>query len=305
MFKSAFAVAMALFSFTAFLPAEEASTESLDFKAKPSEIRTYKTIGDVELEMSIFYPADHKPSDQRAVIVFFFGGGWKSGTPAQFYPHCNYLASRGMVAMAADYRVYNRQKAQVIDCIADAKSAIRWVRANAKKLGIDPNRIASGGGSAGGHLGAAVGTLSGFETEGEDTSISSRPNAMALFNPALDLSAKAFNAEIDSERYQERLKRQGAKPDEISPTQHISKNTPPAIIFHGKEDPTVPYSQAEAFTKRMKEFNIPCTLDGYEKEKHGFFNYGRNGNKAFVATLRQLDLFLVEQKFLSGKATIK
>ena len=105
-----------------------------------------------------------------------------------------------MVAMAAEYRVYSRHKARVVDCVADAKSAIRWVRKNADRLGIDPDRIASGGGSAGGHLAAAVGTLEEFDEPDEDSSISSCPNAMLLFNPALDLTAEGFNSDPRSER---------------------------------------------------------------------------------------------------------
>jgi len=152
----------------------------------PSEL--YKTINGVKLNLSIFRPDGHSPKDRRAAIVFFFGGGWRSGSPKQFEQQCRHLASKGMVAMAADYRVSSRHQAKVVDCIRDAKSAIRWVRSNAAKLGIDPNRIAAGGGSAGGHLAACTAVLPGLEEPSEDLAISSRSNAMVLFNPALMLA---------------------------------------------------------------------------------------------------------------------
>ena len=85
--------------------------------------------------------------------------------------------------MTADYRVSSRHGTQVVHCVADGKSAVRWIRANAKRLGVDAERIAAGGGSAGGHVAACTGVISGLDAPDEDTSLSSVPNAMALFNP--------------------------------------------------------------------------------------------------------------------------
>src|SRR5262245_37466762 len=147
---------------------------------------TYKKVGDVTLSLNIFEPPGAS-APNRPAIVFFFGGGWTNGSPAQFEQHCRHLASRGMVAITADYRVASRHQVKPTACLADAKSAIRWVRQNAKRLGIDPQRIAAGGGSAGGHLAAATATVPGFDEPGEDTKVSAVPNALVLFNPALVL----------------------------------------------------------------------------------------------------------------------
>ncbi|MCP4046822.1 MAG: alpha/beta hydrolase, partial [Gammaproteobacteria bacterium] len=152
----------------------------------PDREVTYKIVGETELKLHIFTPSDHKLSDKRAAIVFFFGGGWNSGSPSQFYPHCSHLASRGMVCMSADYRVRDRNSTTPRESVMDGKSAVRWIRVNAGELGIDPDRIVAGGGSAGGQVAAATGTTSGFEEENEDTDVSSRPNALVLFNPVFD-----------------------------------------------------------------------------------------------------------------------
>ncbi|MEK6235288.1 MAG: alpha/beta hydrolase [Planctomycetales bacterium] len=301
-----FAVLFAAFITTVGVAAQDrkpTSSDKANFGASRTEI--YKKIGKVELKLFVFNPPEHKASDQRAAVVFFFGGGWKNGTPKQFVPQCEYLASRGMVAITADYRVHSRHQAQVKDCVADAKSAIRWVRANAAKLGVDPHRIASGGGSAGGHLGAAVGTLDGFEDKNEDASVSSRPNAMLLFNPALDLRAEAFGRDPKEKRHQEFLARMGADVEKLSPTLNVHKQTPPTIIFHGKADPTVPYAQAERFAEAMKKHGLRCVVAGFEGQAHGFFNHGRNGNKNFIATMRQADEFLISLGYLSGEPTIE
>ena len=106
----------------------------------------YKTVGDVELRMHVFEPED-RPTP-LAAIVFFFGGGWNSGTVEQFFPHCEHLAELGMFAAAADYRVKSRHGVTPDACLADGKSAVRYLYAHAEELGIDPDRIAAGGGSA-------------------------------------------------------------------------------------------------------------------------------------------------------------
>src|SRR6478752_6465872 len=89
--------------------------EQKGFRAYPPKldgaaVETYKTVGDTKLNLYVYYPPGHKVSDKRAAIVFFFGGGWTNGSPSQFEQHCKHLASRGMVAMTADYRGASRQQ---------------------------------------------------------------------------------------------------------------------------------------------------------------------------------------------------
>lgn len=256
-----------------------------------ARVETYKTVGETKLSLHIFEPATG-PKTNRPAIVFYFGGGWTSGSPAQFEQHCRHLASRGMVAITADYRVASRHQAKPIDCVADAKSALRYVRANAARLGIDPKRIAAGGGSAGGHLAAAIATVPGFDAPGEDAKISAVPDALVLFNPALvlapmeGLDLKGFGTQVPESRL-------GTDPKNISPAHHVKKGTPPTIIFHGKADTTVPYATAEAFTRTMKAAGNRCELVGAEGQAHGYFNYGRGDGTHYKDTLTKADAFLV------------
>lgn len=251
----------------------------------------YKRTNGVDLKLWIFRPAGHSASQKRAAIVFFFGGGWSNGSPKQFEQHCLHLASHGMVAITADYRVASRHQVKVADCIQDAKSAIRFVRANAKRLGVDPDRIAAGGGSAGGHLAAATATIKGFEDSGENAATSSKPNALVLFNPALVL-ADAPEADFKLSSLSVAAERFGAKPETVSPFHNAGKGAPPAIIFHGKADTTVPYKTAEAFTTKMKASGNRCELVGYEGQAHGFFNFGRGNNEYFEKTRDRMTEFL-------------
>ena len=169
----------------------------------PDKKVVYKKADGVELQLHIFNPPGHKRTDKRPAIVFFFGGGWSSGSPSQFYPHCRYLADRGMVAISADYRVKKRNGTSPAECVKDGKSAVRWIRQHADELGIDSELLAAGGGSAGGHVAAAIGATTGFNEEGEDQGISCMPNALVLFNPVFDNGPNGYGHDRVKDYWQE------------------------------------------------------------------------------------------------------
>jgi len=152
---------------------------------KPDRKLTYKTAGDVKLKLDVFNPQGLAPTDQRPAIVFFFGGSWVNGKPAQFHQQARDLADLGMVAFAANYRVKKRNQTTPFESVRDAKSAVRWIREHAAELGVDPERIVASGGSAGGHLAVCTALIEGEEDEGEDLAISSVPDAVVAFNPVL------------------------------------------------------------------------------------------------------------------------
>ncbi|MEN8126677.1 MAG: alpha/beta hydrolase fold domain-containing protein [Planctomycetota bacterium] len=256
---------------------------------KPSRFVTYKTVGDMELKLHIFDPSG-EATKPRSAIVFFFGGGWKGGTPRQFYYQCKYLASRGMVAISAEYRTKTNGGVEPRECVKDGKAAIRYVRKHAKEIGIDPNRIAAGGGSAGGHIAAATGTVKGFEHDDEDMSVSSRPDAMVLFNPVYDNSQEGYGFDR-VEKYWEAF----------SPRHNIDKKTPPTIVFLGSRDKHIKVSIAEAFRDEMQKLGIKSELFIYQGQEHGFFNFGRNRNKWFLETLNETHRFLAELGYVSGE----
>ncbi len=265
------------------------------------ETRTYKKVGGVDLAMTIYLPPGHARTDKRAAIVFFFGGGWTSGTPTQFERQCEYLASRGMVAMTAEYRVKSRHGVTPDACVTDAKSAIRWTRANAATLGIDPNRIVAAGGSAGGHIAAATGTVEGYDEKGEDTKVSSVPDALVLFNPVLNTTAAGWG---DDKRGAGLVARFAGHAKQLSPVHHVRKGVPPTLILHGTADTTVPFAQAEAFADAMEAAGNRCEVVPYEGQGHGFFNASKGGAKFFLATLVEADTFLASLGYLEGKPTI-
>jgi acetyl esterase/lipase len=257
------------------------------------EEKLYKTTPQGELMLHFAFPVDWKATDKRPGIVFFFGGGWKNGSYTQFVSLCDYLASRGMVAASADYRIESVHHTTPDKCVEDAKSAMRWMRGHAAELGIDPNKLLSGGGSAGGHLAACTGTIEGFNADSDDKSISAKPNAMVLFNPALNIGT------LFSERKTDDTKGTQADADAITPNGFISKTTPPAIMFFGTADALK--AGADEYLAKAKPLGLRAELWTAKDQPHGFFN---RTPWSFV-TARKADEFLTSLGYLSGEPTVK
>lgn len=252
----------------------------------PTREEVYKKTDKAELKAQLYLPADWKEGDKRPAIVFFFGGGWTSGTVTQFATQASYLASRGMVAACADYRVKSRHDVTPVECVEDAKSAVRWMRKNAARLGVDPDRIVAAGGSAGGHIAACTGITPGGDAAGEDAAVSSKPNALLLFNPVMDAGPLA-----------QRLGEEAAK--KITPNDHLAKGLPPALLLYGTSDRLI--EGAKVFVAKSKELGNQAELYEAEGLGHGFFNKPPWRER----TLLRADEFLSSLGYLQGKPTIQ
>ncbi len=258
-------------------------------RKEPFEL-TYKKIDDINLNLTIHYPSDFKKNKKYPAIIFFFGGGWNGGTVKQFEPQAKYFAERGMITVLADYRVKSRHKTTPYEAAADAKSAIRFLRQHAKQLNIHPKKIVASGGSAGGHLAAVCGVCPKLDEANEDLSISSKANALVLFNPVFDNGPDGFCHERMGERWQE-----------ISPAHNIKKDAPPTIVFLGREDHLIPVSIAENYKEKMQAVGCRCDLHLYEGAGHGFFNNSKYDGKFYKLTVREMDLFLKSLKYIKGE----
>ena len=252
---------------------------------KPEKI-LYKDTKEGELNLFVYKPSEFDIKKKYSCIVFFHGGGWNSGNPEQFQRQSSYFTSRGMVAVSVEYRIRNVHGTSPIQAMEDAKSAIRFIRSNAKLLSIDPNKIAAVGGSAGGHLAAVAGNIDLFDNSNEDLTISSKPNLLILYNPVLHNGRKW--PWIDN-------------PSNASPYDNISKGAPPTIILTGTEDKIVPVELIKSYKKRMESIGSRCDLILYEGAEHAFFNRGDD----FIDTVFQTDIFLKSNGYLLGPPTIK
>lgn len=255
------------------------------------EDRIYKTTPQGELKLHFALPTDWKPTDKRPAIVFFFGGGWKSGSYVQFIAQNDYFASRGMVAASADYRIESIHHTTPDKCVEDAKSAVRYLRQHASELGIDPNKVVASGGSAGGHIAACTALVDAFDAESDDKSISAKPNAMVLFNPALNIDELAAqrNASADDK----------TRAEAITPNRFINAGVPPAIMFFGADDALI--QGAHGYLAKAKPLGLRAELWVAGGQAHGFFNRAPWS----LVTTGKADEFMASLGYLTGEPTVK
>jgi len=246
----------------------------------------YKTVAGSELRLHVFAPPDGVTGSPRPAIVLFFGGGWTEGSITQFAPQARHLAGRGMVAILADYRVRGRQGATPFDAIGDAKSTMRWVRAHASTLDVDPSRIVAGGGSSGGHLALATAMIEGFDDAADDRRLASAPSAFVLFSPVVDTTIGTTTDQF------------GDRARDASPLHHMRKKLPPMLIVQAKADPAAPYSSVESFCEKAKDAGADCQLIGYEDAPHDFFNPEVARGLWYRDTLLEVDRFLTRMGYL-------
>ena len=254
----------------------------------------YKVVNNDSLMLRVYFPEKFKKRKKYPTIVFFFGGGWNGGTITQFEDQSKYLASRGMVAAVVDYRVKKKHGTTPFECVKDAKSAMRYLKINAKEFGIDTKKMVAAGGSAGGHLAAATSLLPGLNESTDDLSVSPKASALILFNPVIDNGEGGYGYERVADRYLD-----------ISPMHNITKGAPPTLFLIGTKDKHIPIATAEKYKAKMEAVGSRCDLKIYEGQAHGFFNqWKKEGPKYFKITLLETDSFLKSLGYLKGKATL-
>ena len=254
-------------------------------QATPDAMWTYKEVDGKELKLSVFFPEGYDASDKKfPTFVVYHGGSWATGEASWHYPDCVYWAKRGMVAVSVDYRLSKRDGVKVpLECIKDAKSAIRFLRKNAMQLKIDPNRIVAAGGSAGGQLAAATAMITSPETNDTsyETALSCIPNAVILYNPYFKCTPG------------------------LSPPNFIGAGLPPVITFLGELDPAITVESLLDFHKSYRRAGNVSEYYVGKEGKHGFCN-GRNPrNPFFYWSLELQDAFLVKHGLLNGKPQVK
>ena len=249
----------------------------------PDAMWTYKSVDGKDLQMSVFLPDDYQSGKQFPTFVVFHGGSWNAGDASWHYPDCRYWASRGMIAASVDYRLRDRDKISVpLECVKDAKSAIRYLRKNATALKVDTDRIVVAGGSAGGQLAAATAMITSKATNDDvfDVAISCKPDAVILYNPW-------FKCQTD-----------------LSPTNFVAANLPPFITFLGEKDPT-PVAALKTFHDSLKGAGNASEYYVGNGAGHGFCN-GRNPrNRFFYWSLELEDQFLFKHGILKGSSKVK
>jgi acetyl esterase/lipase len=219
---------------------------------KGDSLLTFRTVGTTPLKMRRVRPAGWDKSKRLPAIIMYFGGGWGGDCAGEFKWMKNYFVEQGFVVLIAEYRLGApiEQKA-----IPDSKAAVRWVRANADSLGIDPRKIIALGSSAGGHLAAATGTVKGYELTGENLAISSRPDCIISLWPVMDLT-KAFSNMTSVD------------PKLVSPAWTLSDTVPPTLVMTGGNDPYI--SGVKQFNTNAAAYTFVHQYKEYPNAGHDF-----------------------------------
>jgi len=234
--------------------------------------------GGRSLKADIFLPPLEEKS--RPAVLFIHGGGWIEGDRSQLRGYGILLARLGFVCMCNSYRLSNESiwPAQ----IQDVNCAIRYLRANATDLGLDPDRIGVSGNSAGGHLSlmaAATNYDQIFEGEGGSNEVSSEIKAVcAIYPPTtirqlemLNPLENAFLMLMGKEAKKEDF-------DKASPLNYVTEDYPPCMLIHGSADSVVRLKDSTKFYEKLIEFNRPASLHIFSEEEHAFDgepDYGR------------------------------
>ena len=247
----------------------------------PDQVVTYKTVegGKLPLVLDVFRPAGWKPTDRRPVLVTFHGGGWAAGEPSTQYYLADRLAKYGWVGISVKYRLTNKHHPGTtpFDAVKDARSAVRYVRAHAAELGVDPGRLVVNGGSAGGHLAAATALCPDVNDEADDLTVSAMPQAMLLFYPVIDTGPEGYGNALVGEDWKT-----------LSPVDRVVRGLPPTLVLHGDRDTVTPYAGAKLFHERMRAAGNDCELIT-GKGGHGYFTYQQ---EPLDAAMREVDRWL-------------
>ena len=265
---------------------------------------TFKTVGDVKLDTRVFTPEANAteghsmfapPAGRRPAFVFFACGGWNGFEVEGLTSQCTYLAARGAVCFATLVRVTPVHGTTPAECVIDAKSAERWVRAHAKTYGIDPQKIVTSGGSAAGHVSACTALIDDFNDPADDLAVSCKPNIVNGFCPALVIH-----------HTQSRVERFGGpeRAKALSPILHITPAAPPCLIQYGGADDVTYPEEGRLFKTELDRHGVKNELHIFPGEGHGFHNYFDGKNPMFYITHRNLDKFVTSFGFLNGPPTI-
>ena len=294
---------------------------------KTLNVMDFKIVNNDTLKVH-WYSAESNDLSPSAAIAFFFGGGWRRGEYTHFQRQALYFSQRGLTTFLFEYRVENRHDTSPVECIKDARSALRFLKLNHSRFNIDPQKIIVSGGSAGGHIAAATATLHSINELTDDLAIDPMPAAMILFNPVFDNGPNGYHGssveklidddfrchclsyKIPNGKWTHLFK---SRYKELSPYHNITSRTPPTLIMFGSQDNLVPVSIAKSFQKKMKDLSNICQLIIYDGAKHGFFNGVRdklnsvNANRAkyFFDTLQASDDFLVNINIINNTINVK
>jgi acetyl esterase len=225
-----------------------------------AEARIFRDLEPAALRVHIFKPAGWQPTDHRAAFVWFFGGGWTRGTPANAAGWARWAAQHGLVGPAPDYRTHDRFGTAPLASVADSRAALHWIEAHAAELGVDPRRIVVGGNSSCGHVALWTAIARAPPGSSADESPAIKPAALILTSAVSDTTTEKGYTPA----------RFGADALALSPVDQLDAKMPPMLVFHGDADTTVPQAQSLALRDRLRATGNVCEFVSVPGGSHNF-----------------------------------
>lgn len=258
-------------------PQEGMAPPQLISDIEPSSVQTYKSIEGTDLKVHIFYPDNHSFTNKHPALLFFHGGGFRRGSPTQGYEMSEIFNPKGVAVISVQYRLI--EDGRTLDqIIADAKSSVRFIRTHAHHLGVDPDRIAVSGHSAGAYLAYAGGAIDAFDESDEDSEISSAADAMILWSMG-PTRGEQNTAQLISE---------GKSLADYQPAKYVTDSLPPSIFIHGEIDDLIQYQPTQAFQKTIADAGNKTSFHLVEGADH-FFRDESQKQEVYDAMLGFLD----------------
>jgi acetyl esterase/lipase len=233
----------------------------------------YARPGGEPLQLDLARPKDG--TGPFPAVVCIHGGGFRAGTRHGYDGLCLKLAQHGYVAVTVSYRLAPKHPFPA--AVHDVKAAVRWLRANAARYHIDPERIGATGGSAGGHLAQFLGVTADvrqFEGEGGNAGQSSRVSCVVNYYGPSDFT-RSYGKSVDAAEVLPlflggNLERERHRHILASPLYWVTPNAAPTLCVHGTEDKYVAHEQAVWLVERLKAADVEAELLTLEGAGHGF-----------------------------------
>lgn len=271
-------------------PSETAAWAAFGQKTLPFSTERYGTadaLQELDIYPAAFSSAGNTPK-LKPVLLLVHGGGWGGGTRDALAPHARYFAALGWTSVNISYRLTSQPNVTLMNAQEDVRAAFDWIRAQASQRGWDANHIVVLGESAGGQLACALGVLPPEPQRWQ-------PRSLVLVNPVLDLTTLSWALHQPGLREAGPLDPASAAKhpaQAVSPLFQLTRNSPPTLVIHGRDDSVVPFSQAAAYAARAKETGAKVELVALEKTNHAFFLPEFGSPDAIHSTLQRIVEFL-------------
>ena len=254
-----------------------------------AETHIYRDLKPEPVRLHVFKPKHWRPGDRRPVFMWFFGGGWTTGTPRNAAGWGQWAADLGFIGVAPDYRTKGRFGTSPLESVADGRAAVRWVQDHAGELGIDPQRIVVGGNSAGGHV-ALWTAIAPTPTGSDEREIPRfKPVALVLTSAVSDTSKATGYTPV----------RFGKNAEALSPVHQLDAKMPPMLVLHGDADTTVPQRESLVLRDKLLAAGNACEFISVSGGSHNFGGELPEWKERLPAAFRE---FFAKQNLLPVEA---